>query len=119
MGSHVATNQVLYNLTRRGIEYDLLPWCHEHGLPIMAYSPIEQGRLLNHPALQSVAARHGATPAQVSLAWVLRRDRLIAIPKAACRRTCGIIVPRSTSISRTRISKHSTARSLPRLARVR
>jgi diketogulonate reductase-like aldo/keto reductase len=82
-GSTVATNQVLYNLTRRGIEYDLLPWCHEHGLPIMAYSPIEQGRLLNHSALQSVAARHGATPAQVSLAWVLRRDRLIAIPKAA------------------------------------
>jgi diketogulonate reductase-like aldo/keto reductase len=49
----------------------------------MAYSPIEQGRLLDHPALQGVAARHGATPAQVSLAWVLRRDRLIAIPKAA------------------------------------
>jgi diketogulonate reductase-like aldo/keto reductase len=82
-GSTVATNQVLYNLTRRGIEYNLLPWCHEHGLPIMAYSPIEQGRLLNHSALLSVAARHGATPAQVSLAWVLRRDRVIAIPKAA------------------------------------
>jgi diketogulonate reductase-like aldo/keto reductase len=82
-GSKVATDQVLHNLTRRGIEYDLLPWCLEHGLPIMAYSPIEQGRLLDHATLQSVAGQHGATPAQVSLAWVLKRERLIAIPKAS------------------------------------
>ena len=81
-GSSAATNQVLYNLTRRGIEYDLLPWCHEHGVPIMAYSPIEQGRLLGHRALQEIAKRHAATPAQVGLAWVLRQDRVIAIPKA-------------------------------------
>jgi diketogulonate reductase-like aldo/keto reductase len=81
-GTSVATDQVLYNLTRRGIEYDLLPWCRKRGLPIMAYSPIEQGRLLSHPVLQSVAARHDATPSQVALAWVLRQNGLNAIPKA-------------------------------------
>ena len=82
-GRAAATDQVLYNLTRRGIEYDLLPWCLERGLPVMAYSPIEQGRLLDRPALKAVAARHGATPAQVALAWVLRQDGVIAIPRAA------------------------------------
>lgn len=81
-GAAVATDQVLYNLTRRGIEHDLLPWCHERSLPIMAYSPIEQGRMLGHPVLQGVASRHDATPAQVALAWVLRQDGLNAIPKA-------------------------------------
>ncbi|HET9982533.1 MAG TPA: aldo/keto reductase [Longimicrobiales bacterium] len=81
-GAQVATDQVLYNLTRRGIEWDLLPWCHERGIPIMAYSPIEQGRLLGHPELEAVAARHNATPAQIALAWVLRLDRIIAIPRA-------------------------------------
>jgi diketogulonate reductase-like aldo/keto reductase len=81
-GREVATNQVLYNLTRRGIEYDLLPWCEQRNIPIMAYSPIEQGRLLNDPVLAAIAALHNATPAQVALAWVLRRDRTIAIPKA-------------------------------------
>ncbi len=82
-GTAVATDQVLYNLTRRGIEYDLLPWCRERGLPIMAYSPIEQGRLLGHPVLQAVAVRHGATSAQVALAWVLQQNGLNAIPRAA------------------------------------
>jgi diketogulonate reductase-like aldo/keto reductase len=81
-GAGVTTNQVLYNLTRRGIEYDLLPWCRQRGIPIMAYSPIEQGRLLSDPTLQAVAARHGATSAQVALAWVLRQDGVNAIPKA-------------------------------------
>jgi diketogulonate reductase-like aldo/keto reductase len=81
-GRGVATNQVLYNLTRRGIEHDLLPSCRARGIPVMAYSPIEQGRMLRHPALATVAARHGATPAQVGLAWVLRQDGVIAIPKA-------------------------------------
>lgn len=79
----VSTNQVLYNLTRRGIEYDLLPWCGERGLPVIAYSPIEQGRLLDHPALHVIALRHDATPAQIALAWVLRQHGVIAIPKAA------------------------------------
>jgi diketogulonate reductase-like aldo/keto reductase len=73
---------VLYNLTRRGIEHDLLPWCRERQLPIMAYSPIEQGRMLGHPALENVAARHGATPAQAALAWLLRQEGLIVIPRA-------------------------------------
>lgn len=81
-GNAVVANQVLYNLTRRGIEYDLLPWSAAHRIPTMAYSPIEQGRLSHHPALRQVAARHGASPAQVALAWVLRRDDVIAIPKA-------------------------------------
>jgi diketogulonate reductase-like aldo/keto reductase len=82
-GNEVQTNQVLYNLTRRGIEYDLLPWCKERGVPIMAYSPVEQGGLLDHPALQRIADQHHATPAQVALAWVLRQDGVIAIPKAS------------------------------------
>jgi diketogulonate reductase-like aldo/keto reductase len=77
-----ATNQVLYNLTRRGIEYDLLPWCREHRMPVMAYSPIEQGRVLGHRAVKRVAERHGATAAQVTLAWVLRGEGVIAIPKS-------------------------------------
>jgi diketogulonate reductase-like aldo/keto reductase len=79
-GSDVSTDQVLYNLTRRGIEYDLLPWCLEHNFPMMAYSPIEQGRMLRHPTLARIANRHDATPAQVALAWVLRQDKIIAIP---------------------------------------
>lgn len=82
-GAAVATDQVLYNLTRRGIEFDLLPWCRERGIPIMAYSPIEQGRMLAHPALRAVAERRDATPAQVALAWLLRQEGIIAIPKAS------------------------------------
>ena len=82
-GAYVATNQVLYNLTRRGIEWDLLPLCQESRIPIMAYSPIEQGRLLGHPELRKVAARHHATPTQVALAWVLRQEGVIAIPRTA------------------------------------
>jgi diketogulonate reductase-like aldo/keto reductase len=82
-GRTVSTDQILYNLTRRGIEYGLMPWCRRHRIPIMAYAPVEQGRLLGHPALRRVAERHRATPAQVALAWVLRQDGVIAIPKAA------------------------------------
>jgi diketogulonate reductase-like aldo/keto reductase len=78
----VAANQVLYNLMRRGIEYDLLPWCRERGVPVMAYSPLEQGRLLKHKALKAVADRLNATPAQIALAWVLRQPGVMAIPKA-------------------------------------
>jgi diketogulonate reductase-like aldo/keto reductase len=81
-GEAVATDQVLYNLTRRGIEYDLLPWCRQHGIPIMAYSPIEQGRLLESSSLRKIAQHHGATPAQVALAWVLRQEKVIAVPRA-------------------------------------
>lgn len=81
-GAAVATNQVLFNLTRRGIEFDLLPWARERRLPTMAYSPVEQGRLLSHRALKAVSARHKATPAQVALAWLLRQDDLIVVPKS-------------------------------------
>jgi diketogulonate reductase-like aldo/keto reductase len=82
-GPATATNQVLYNLARRGIEWDLLPWCREHRLPIMAYSPIEQGRILAKKALGAIARRLGATPAQVALAWLLRQPDIMVIPKAA------------------------------------
>jgi diketogulonate reductase-like aldo/keto reductase len=81
-GEAVVTDQVLYNPSRRGIEWDLLPWCQDRGLPIMAYSPIEQGRLLGHPSLAEVAKRHDATPAQVALAWVLGHDGVLTVPKA-------------------------------------
>lgn len=86
-GSEIATNQVLYNLKRRGIEWDVLPWCRERGIPIMAYSPIDRsmkrGGMLGNAAMRSVASRHGATPAQVALAWLLRQRGIIVIPKAA------------------------------------
>ena len=82
-GAQAATNQLLYNLDRRGIEWDLLPWLRERGVPVMAYSPIEQGRLLRHRGLRAFAQRHGMTPAQAALAWLLRRDDVIAIPKAS------------------------------------
>ncbi|CAM04468.1 diketogulonate reductase-like aldo/keto reductase [Saccharopolyspora erythraea NRRL 2338] len=83
LGRESVTDQVLYNLTRRGVEYDLLPWCGEHGLAVMAYSPIEQGRLLGDSVLKQVAQRHSATPAQVAIAWVLATEGVCAIPKAA------------------------------------
>lgn len=83
-GRACATNQVLYNPEARGIEFDLLPWCAARKMPVMAYSPVGQGgRLLRHAALKGIAARHGASTAQVALAWALRRPGVIAIPKAA------------------------------------
>jgi len=82
-GAACAANQVLYNLTRRGAEFDLLPWLDAHDMATMAYSPIEQGRLLEHPALKAVADQLGATAAQVALAWTIRRPNVVAIPKAA------------------------------------
>jgi diketogulonate reductase-like aldo/keto reductase len=86
-GENLAANQVLYNLARRGIEWDLLPWCRERGIPVMAYSPLEsnvadQAPLLGRPQLRAVAEQHGATPAQVALAWLLRQDGVVVIPKA-------------------------------------
>lgn len=82
-GDAMSTNQVLYNLTRRGIEYDLLPQAQARGLPLMAYSPIEQGRLTEYPEVEDIADKHGVTPAQIALAWVLRQQGVIAIPKAS------------------------------------
>jgi diketogulonate reductase-like aldo/keto reductase len=82
-GTHCAANQVYYSASRRGIEFDLLPWQRARGLPVMAYSPIDQGTLAAHAALARIGARHGATAAQVALAWTLRDPCVIAIPKAA------------------------------------
>ncbi len=82
-GDAMSTNQVLYNLTRRGIEYDLLPQAQARGLPLMAYSPIEQGRLAEYPEVEEIADKHGVTAAQIALAWVLRQQGVIAIPKAS------------------------------------
>ncbi len=76
----IATNQVLYNLIRRGIEWDLLPWCRERSIPIMAYSPVEQGKLPRKLGL--LAKGRGVSPAQIALAWLLRQPGLIVIPKA-------------------------------------
>ncbi|NYH99008.1 aldo/keto reductase [Cupriavidus plantarum] len=84
-GNGIAVNQLLYNLSRRGIEYDLLPWLREHGVPVMAYSPIEQARLLRQPALRAFAERYGMTPAQAALGWLLQSDDIIAIPKTSHR----------------------------------
>jgi diketogulonate reductase-like aldo/keto reductase len=76
-------NQLLYNLTRRGIEWDLLPWLRERRIPVMAYSPIEQARLLKNRALLEFSKRHGMTPAQAALAWLLANDDVMVIPKAS------------------------------------
>jgi len=84
-GDAVQTNQLLYNLTRRGIEWDLLPWLRQRRVPVMAYSPIEQGRLVGNRKLAAYAARHGLTPAQAALAWLLARDDVIVIPKTGRR----------------------------------
>ena len=82
-GARAAANQILYNLTRRGPERRLLPWCHAHGVTVMAYSPLEQGRLPRDGALAEIARRHGATPEQIAIAWTLRDPRVCSIPKAA------------------------------------
>ncbi len=81
-GDACSTNQVLYNLSRRGPEYDLLPLMEKLTVPVTAYSPVEQGRLAGHAALEEVAKRHDATGLQVALAWLLRRPDMLAIPKA-------------------------------------
>ncbi|MDM2934929.1 aldo/keto reductase [Citrobacter sp. Cu233] len=87
-GRQCATNQVLYHLASRGIEYDLLPWCQQQQMPVMAYSPLAQaGRLrsglLTHSVINDIARAHDATAAQILLAWVIRQPGVIAIPKAA------------------------------------
>jgi diketogulonate reductase-like aldo/keto reductase len=82
-GETVAADQVLYNLSRRGPEWDLMPWCRERGIAIMAYTPLGQGSMLGNRALAEIARRRGATPAQIALAWLLRQDGTIVIPKAA------------------------------------
>jgi diketogulonate reductase-like aldo/keto reductase len=82
-GATVAADQVLYNLMRRGPEWDLVPWCRERNIAIMAYTPLGQGSMLGNRALAEIARRRGATPAQIAVAWLLRHDGTIVIPKAA------------------------------------
>jgi len=82
-GRNVESNQLLYNLSRRGIEWELLPWLRERKIPVMAYSPIEQARLVENRKLVDFARRHGMTPAQAALAWLLAQDDIIAIPKTS------------------------------------
>lgn len=82
-GSACDANQVLYNLQERGVEYDLIPWAQQYEMPVIAYSPIGEGRLITHPTLQKIAERHQATTAQIVLAWTIRQPWVMAIPKAA------------------------------------
>jgi diketogulonate reductase-like aldo/keto reductase len=81
-GRAVQANQVLYNLGERGIEWDLRPWLRTQAIPVMAYSPFDQGRLLRAPGLVRLAKKHGMTPSQVAVAWLLAQDGVIAIPKS-------------------------------------
>ena len=82
-GDTVAADQVLYNLTRRGPEWDLAPWCRERQVAMMAYTPLGTGGMLGNPALREIARQRGATPAQIALAWLLRQEGTIVIPKAS------------------------------------
>jgi diketogulonate reductase-like aldo/keto reductase len=84
-GAAIATNQVLYNLEQRGVEWDLLPWCRKQGMPLMAYSPLgsDSRRLRTHAILKAMAARLGATPSRIALAWLLRQPDVVVIPKAS------------------------------------
>jgi diketogulonate reductase-like aldo/keto reductase len=84
-GPAIATNQVLYNLEQRGVEWSLLPWSRENGMPLMAYSPLgsDSRRLRTHPVLKAMAARLGATPSRIALAWLLRHPDVVVIPKAS------------------------------------
>ena len=84
-GNGVGTDQLLYNLIRRGLEWDLLPWLRERRIPVMAYSPLEQAKLVRNPKLVGFARHHGMTPVQAALAWLLAKDDIIAIPKTASR----------------------------------
>lgn len=85
-GAAVQTDQVLYNLGRRGIEWDLLPWLRERRIPVMAYSPLEEGRLVRQRVLVDFAKGHGMTPPQVAIAWLLAQEGVIAIPKTGSRK---------------------------------
>ncbi len=81
-GESVATDQILYNPLRRGAEWDLIPWCRQRNIPIMAYSPLDEGGIINHSTLKSIASQLDVKPAQVAMAWLLRQPGIISIPKA-------------------------------------
>ena len=80
---HIATNQILYNLSRRGPEFDLIPWCENHNIPVMAYAPIEQGRIMKNRDLLDIAGKLNVAPSVLALAWVIRNPLMIAIPKTS------------------------------------
>ncbi|WP_422538496.1 aldo/keto reductase [Bartonella apihabitans] len=80
---HIATNQILYNLSRRGPEFDLIPWCEDHNIPVMAYAPIEQGRIMKDRDLLELARKLNVAPSVLALAWVIRNPLMIAIPKTS------------------------------------
>ncbi|MEO5693307.1 MAG: aldo/keto reductase [Usitatibacter sp.] len=82
-GDACAADQVLYNLSRRGIEYDLLPWCAARDIDVMAYSPLDEGRLVGHPALEAVAKRLDVGAAEAAIAWSIRKPGVVSIPKAS------------------------------------
>ena len=82
-GETITADQVFYNLSRRGPEWDLVPWCREHGVAVMAYTPLGQGSMLGNRGLAEIARRRGKTPAQIALAWLLRQQGTIVIPKAS------------------------------------
>jgi len=82
-GEGAVVDQVLYNLARRGVEYDLLPWCRERSVDVMAYSPLDEGPLAQHPAVRKVASGLGVSAAELALAWVMRAPGVCAIPKAS------------------------------------
>lgn len=82
-GKQIVTNQILYNLSRRGVEHDLLPWCQRQNVAVMAYSPIEQGRLLGNKTLEKIGKAKGVSGAQVAIAWLLHRENIIVIPKSS------------------------------------
>jgi diketogulonate reductase-like aldo/keto reductase len=84
-GQSVQTDQLLYNLSRRSLEWDLLPWLRGHRIPVMAYSPLEQARLVENPKLVGFARRQRMTPAQAALSWLLAKEGVIVIPKTSHR----------------------------------
>lgn len=81
-GCSCDANQVLYNLQERGVEYDLIPYAQQRDIPVIAYSPVGEGKLLRHPVLRTIAEKHNATPAQIALSWIIRNPGVMAIPKA-------------------------------------
>jgi diketogulonate reductase-like aldo/keto reductase len=82
-GTHCAADQVYYSVSRRGVEFDLLPWLQSHRVPLMAYCPFDEGRLLGDRTLAAIGHKHGVSAAQVALAWLLAKPGVIAIPKAS------------------------------------
>ena len=81
-GTHCAANQVYYSASRRGVEFDVLPWLHSRRVPLMAYCPFDEGRILNDRTLTTIGRKHGVSSAQVALAWLLAKPGVVAIPKA-------------------------------------